>query len=413
MTSLTGEVRAWIGANWSPDLTVEQWWRRAYDAGWLFPSWPSGLGGRDGTAGDVRTVHEVFAAEGVLGPPFGVAQTHGAPLVLRHGDDEQRRRLIPPVGLGLESWCQLFSEPDAGSDLAGIRTRAERVDGGWRVNGQKVWTSGAQQASRAILLARTDWSRPKHRGLSIFIADLRQPGIEIRPIRQMNGVVGSFNEVFLTDVHVDDRDLIGAEGDGWAGAMTTLAFERGVMNARVPGLVSAPPGPAYGVLGRPAGEVVAEGEAVVPYVRSRAWISSRALAGLMRDRGADDPALRHRLAEMYCLERAVDRFDAQTRAAQAAGQDVGVSPNIIKLAKSDLGRMAADLAAAVLGTDGLLEGDHHEVTRMILSVPSFSISGGTDEIQRNIIAERGLGLPRDTDPSRNRPFRQAQEGGAG
>ncbi|MCU1362147.1 MAG: acyl-CoA dehydrogenase protein, partial [Ilumatobacteraceae bacterium] len=253
------QLHAWLAQHWDPQLTVRQWWGLMADAGWQFPHWPSGLGGLGLSTDESRMLHAQLADFGALGPPFGVAQTHGAPVVAEFGDDEQRARLLPPVARGLESWCQFFSEPDAGSDLAGVKTTARRDGDHWVVSGQKVWTSGATTASRGILLARTDPSVPKHRGLSFFVIDLDQPGVEIRPIKQMNGSAEYFNESFFTDAVVAHRDLIGGEGNGWRLAVATLAFER-AMNAKVPGLVTAPPGPLGGVLDLPAGDVLAAGE---------------------------------------------------------------------------------------------------------------------------------------------------------
>jgi alkylation response protein AidB-like acyl-CoA dehydrogenase len=417
MTDAVAEARSWAEARWDPSSTVREWWERTFQAGWQFPSWPAGLGGRGLDRHTARRVHEAFAEAGVLGPPFGVAQTHGATVVIEHGSDAQKQRLVPPVALGLESWCQLFSEPNAGSDLAGVRTRAERDGDRWRIEGQKIWTSGAHAAARAILLARTDLDAPKHRGLSVFVISLDQPGVEVRPIRQMNGTAGYFNEVFLTGAEATDDDLVGGAGNGWAVALTTLAFERAEMNARVPNLVVASPGPYYGALDRPAGEVAAEGNTGVPYAANRAYLDARALQRVARSRGVDAwPDVRVALAEVYALQRCIEWLDARSKEAARRGLTPGVEANLIKLGKSRLGRQAQALATRILGPEGLLVGEaapeRGAVAEMVLTVPSFSIAGGTDEIQRNVVAERGLGLPREDDPAKRLPFREAVRLGA-
>jgi alkylation response protein AidB-like acyl-CoA dehydrogenase len=372
------------------------------DAGWQFPHWPCGLGGRALSVDEARALHAEIAEFGALGPPFGVAQTHAAPVIAEFGDAEQRQRLLPPVAYGLESWCQFFSEPEAGSDLAGVRTTARRDGDHWIVSGQKVWTSGATTASRGILLARTDTTVVKHRGLSFFVIDLDQPGVEIRPIKQMNGSAEYFNESFFVDAVVSRRNLIGGEGNGWRLAMATLAFER-AMNAKVPGLVTAPPGPLGGVLDLRAGDVVDAGEPTVPYFANRVYVQPDRLIEVAREQALTGaPDVRQSLARMYSLDRAIQWTDARGKAAALVGIEPGVEANLVKLAKSQLSRIAQHLGGRLLGPHATLVGPlvyrAGGVAEMITTVPSFSIAGGTDEIQRNIIAERGLGLPREPAP---------------
>jgi alkylation response protein AidB-like acyl-CoA dehydrogenase len=393
------EVHAWLQQHWDPDLSVREWWRLMVDAGCQVPHWPSGLGGKGLSPDESRLVHTEIAEFGALGPPFGVAQTHGAPVIAEFGDDEQRQRLMPPAAYGLESWCQFFSEPEAGSDLAAVRTTARRDGDHWIVSGQKVWTSGATTASRGILLARTDPTAAKHRGLSFFVIDLDQRGVEIRPIKQMNGSAEYFNESFFTEAVVAHRDLIGGEGNGWRLAVATLAFER-AMNAKVPGLVTAPPGPLGGVLDMRAGDVVAAGEPTVPYFSNRAYVQSDRLIEVAHERAAADRGdVRQDLARLYSLDLAIQWTDARAKAAAQLGNEPGVEANLVKLGKSRINRIAQHLGGAMLGADATLVGTASyrsgAVAEMILTVPSFSIAGGTDEIQRNIVAERGLGLPRE------------------
>ena len=335
--SIRKDVRDWIAANWSPRLTVRDWWALLANAGWQFPSWPSGLGGRSLGQAETKVVHEELAAAGALGPPFNVGTLMGAQVVIRHGTREQQERFLPPLAHGLEWWCQMFSEPGAGSDLAGQATRAERDGEVWRVTGQKVWSSGAHRADRAMLLARTDPDRPKHKGLGWFVLDVHQPGVEVRPITQMNGVRGHFSEVFLDGAVVADSDLIGGDGGGWAAAMTTLEFERLTLNVRQRGLVWGSPGAAAGQLDRVAAEVVADGEVASEYVANRRFVNAAALRRAGRGRW-HDRRLRDELVRLHVLDQLID-WTAQ-RAADAPGS-VPTAPNLAKLAKSHQARGGA------------------------------------------------------------------------
>jgi alkylation response protein AidB-like acyl-CoA dehydrogenase len=371
---------------------VREWWALVAEAGWQFPSWPRGLGGQGLDATDERAVWEEMAALGVLGPPFNLGTLTGAPTLVAFGTAEQTARFLPPLALGLEAWCQLFSEPEAGSDLASVRTRATQDGNGWRVEGQKVWSSGAAEADRGMLVARTDPSAPKHKGLSFFVIPLGQTGVDIRPLRQMNGVTGHFNEVFLDGPTVDGADLVGSAGGGWPVAMNVLALERFALQARVPGLVYGSPGRRWGQLDRPCGDVVAEGSQASDYVANRAWVDAGRQIALARQWGrADDPVTRQRLADLVILERVIDHTVQRP--------DVPGGPNLTKLAKTIVSRRAAATAMGVLGASAMLAGpdapSEGGPLHLALTAPSFSIAGGTDEIQHNVIGERALGLPRE------------------
>jgi alkylation response protein AidB-like acyl-CoA dehydrogenase len=404
---LRREVRHWLSENWDPNLRVGDWWQLMADAGWQFPSWPPGLGGRGLTAAEGRAVATEIVDAGALGPPFSLGQVMGGPVILQQGSEEQRARLIPPLANGTEAWCQFFSEPEAGSDLAGLRTSAERDGDEWVINGQKVWTSGALAAKRGMLVARSNWDAPKHRGLTYFIIDVEQPGVEIRPLRQMNGLA-HFNEVFFTDARVSDANLIGGEGNGWAAAVATLAFERSGLSGRVPGLPVAVPGERAGALDRPAGEVASAPSDTG--LGSRAFRSSTEIAGLASERRlTQDRLVRQELAKLKAMGLIANWSGQRAREAAKAGQSPGSFANMAKLQGSHIGRAAQQLAPRTLGPDGMLSGQDAphggQVTGMVLSVPSGSIAGGTDEIQRNIIGERGLGLPKDVAVDRDIPFR--------
>ena len=407
LEEIRSEVRDWLAANWDPDLTVRAWWARLAEAGWQFPTWPEGLGGRGLSATEARAVSAELVDAGALGPPFSLGQVMGGPVVIQNGNDEQRQRFLEPLATGTEAWCQFFSEPEAGSDLAGLRTTAVRDGDEWIVNGQKVWTSDARNAARGMLVARTNWDVPKHRGLGYFIIEVDQPGIEIRPLKQMNGAA-HFNEVFFNDARVSHENLIGGEGDGWASAVATLAFERAGLSSRVPGLSMASPGEKAGLLDRSAGDVLANPGTSA--VGNRAFRSSTEIAGLAADRGrVEDPIVRQDLARLKSLGTTANWSNQRARAEAKAGQQPGASANLAKLTGSVISRAARSLAPRVLGPEGMLAGSDAPaggaVTDMVLSQPATSIAGGTDEIQRNIIGERGLGLPKDVQVDRDMPFR--------
>src|ERR1700760_902471 len=215
----------WLKANWDPALTVRQWWALLADSGWGFPTWPTEWFGQNLSADAAAGVRSASPDTGALPPPTGIGQMLGAPMLLLHASEEQKARFLPGLAKGEESWCQFFSEPGSGSDLASAQTRAvQDADGGWTVDGQKVWTSGAMQADRGMLVARTNRDVPKHHGISFFIIDLNQPGIEVRPLHQMNGE-HHFNEVFFTNAHVDDDRRVGEINDGWSAAVTGRLYE--------------------------------------------------------------------------------------------------------------------------------------------------------------------------------------------
>ena len=222
-------ARAWFEANWDPDLALGSWWSLLANSGWGFPSWPTDRYGRDISPHDVPLVNSARREVGALGPPAGIAASLAGPTILAHGTNEQKDRFLPGI-VGGEIWCQLFSEPGSGSDLASLETRATRDGDQWVVNGQKVWTSGAHIARYGILVARTNPEVPKHQGLTYMVIEMDQPGIEIRPIREMTGR-SIFNEVFLTDAIVPVENTLDAVGSGWPVALTTLANERTMLSA--------------------------------------------------------------------------------------------------------------------------------------------------------------------------------------
>ncbi len=400
---LRAAVDAWIADHWDPDRPLLDWRRDLLASGWAVPSWPARWGGRDMPRAADDVVAAALDAAGAPGLPVGVGMALAAPTILAHGPDDVRERFLAPTVTGERTWCQLFSEPGAGSDLAGLSTTAVLDGDEWVVSGQKVWNTSAHHADLGLLLARTDWGVPKHEGLTYLVLPMRQPGVEARPLRQMNEH-RSFNEVFLTEARVPRHDVVGDVGDGWRVALTTLAFERRF------GALSRPPVPAAG--GRAVTEAQAEAAA---YVETYRWYPQRAgRADLVVERAqatgaAADPVVRQEIARLLSLQRASRWTAERARAGLALGRTPGPEGSIGKLAASLVARQAARVHAMVAGADALLTGPDSPlggiVAEVLVSVPAQSIAGGTDEIQRNILGERALGLPREPAPDRGVPFR--------
>ncbi len=404
------EAHAWFRANWDPELTVRDWWERLASSGWGFPTWPREWYGRGLPGHLARRVLDARRAVGALGPPAGIAQNLAGPTIIAHGTQEQKERFLRGIVRG-EVWCQLFSEPGAGSDLASLQTRAEQDGDEWMVNGQKVWTSGAQIARYGILVARTDPAVPKHKGLSYFVIDMRQPGIEVRPIREMTGRA-IFNEVFFTDARVPADNLVGSVGSGWDVALTTLANERTMLSAGSFGSSGSSMSIGSIDLDGPAGDLVRAAEP-----RSEAGRSGAAdlLLGLVREYGREhDPVVRQEVAAVYSLLEIARYTDLRVRAALDAGERPGPEVSVGKLAASRLLRAMRETMFRICGPDATLWGDDapnrgrvHEVG---FSSYLISIGGGTDQIQRNIIGERVLGLPREPRADRDVPFSDLRVG---
>jgi alkylation response protein AidB-like acyl-CoA dehydrogenase len=394
--ALAAEVEAWVAEHWDPGLSLAAWRRLLADAGWAAPSWPERWGGRGLPAWADDVVARALQAADAVGTPSGVAMGLAAPTILAHGPDRLRERFLGPILTGEETWCQLFSEPGAGSDLAGLTTTARRDGDEWVVNGQKVWNTSAHHADFGLLLARTDWDAPKHKGITYLVLPMRQPGVLVRPLRQMNGHA-SFNEVFMTDARVPADFVVGAEGEGWAGARTTLAHERRFAAMRGGSAVTGP-GRARDEARHEAAEVFA------PYV----WYPQRAgrvdlLIERARARGvAQDPVVRQELAKVLSLHRASGWTADRARVNRVAGREPGPEGSIGKLALSTVARAAARAHSLIAGMAVELD---DVVKEVLLSVPAQSIAGGTDEIQRNILAENILGLPREPSAARDTPFR--------
>ena len=386
LDDVRAELRAWLGENWDPALALVDWRRSLLAAGWATPTWPAEWFGRGLPGWADAAVAEELAAAGAVGAAIGVGTGLAAPTLLAHGGDELKRRLLPRAITGEDTWCQLFSEPGAGSDLAGLATRATLDGDEWVVDGQKLWSTSAHHADLGLLLARTDWDVPKHRGITCFALPMHQPGVEARAIRQMNGYA-SFNEVFMTAARVPAGNMIGEPGEGWRVAMTTLAHERGFATLRRRRFdVTA---------GRAVEEAAAEAD---DYFATYAWYPQRAgRADLVTESATtagrrDDPVARQRIAGLVALQRAHEWTARRAHAVRAAGRVPGAEGSLGKLAASAVARAAASTHGHLAGAAGTVDGI---VAEILLSVPAQSIAGGTDEIQHNIIGERVLGLPKE------------------
>ena len=387
------EARAWLAASWDPRLPLAQWRDRLVDSGWGAPTWPRQWYGRDLPEAAAEVVRDELEQAGAVGLAAGVGMLLAAPTLLAHGSEDLLRRLLRPTMTGAAAWCQLFSEPGSGSDLASLSTRAVRDGERWVVNGQKVWTTGAHVAHYGLLLARTDVDAPKHRGITYFVLDMRQPGVEVRPLRQMNGH-RSFNEVFITDATIPVDNVIGEVNGGWQVALTTLAHERRRADFH-PRLPRAAEGRA---VREAAAEAAAASEPHKWYPQRAGRVDlvvSRAIAS-GRDR---DPLVRQAVARLVAMDRAAEWMNDRAQAALQNGRDPGPAGSLSKLARSAIAREAArvhtligDAATMLAGGDDPLGGVLAEIQ---VSVPAISIAGGTDEIQKNIVAERVLGLPKD------------------
>jgi alkylation response protein AidB-like acyl-CoA dehydrogenase len=399
------EVREWLAANWDPDMPLVEWRSRLADSGWGMPQWPKECYGRGLPHALARVVEEELANVGAISVAKSGVRLLAAATLLEHGSDLQKKKFLRRILTGEDTWCQFFSEPGSGSDLAGATTRADLRGDFWMVNGQKVWTTSAHHADHGLLLARTDWDAPKHEGLSYFVIDVKQPGVDVQPLKQMNGHA-SFNQVFFTDAKVPQENLVGRVGEGWKVAMTTLAHER----RGADGLTS--PSKRGTRVGRIHAEERAETEtANQPYK----WYPQRAgrvdlIFDRARETGANkDPYVRQEIARLMILAKSAEWTSRRARAAQQQGRPQGPEGSLGKLAASHVARACSRVHTLITGTAAMLTGRESPregiITEILVSVPAVSIAGGTDEIQRNIIAERVLDLPKeprfDTGPFRN------------
>ncbi len=348
-----------------------QWQRTLFEGGWAGITWPVEAGGRGGAGWQQRIFNEEQAKFDVAVGAFAVGIGMAGPTIIAWGTGEQKRRYLPAMLKGEEIWCQLFSEPGAGSDLAGLRTRAVQDGDEWIVNGQKVWTSGAHYSDWGLLLARTDLEQPKHKGITAFIVDMRSPGIDVRPLRQITGA-SHFNEVFFTDVRIPASAQLGPRNEGWRVANTMLSNERSLIG-------------------------------------SGGRVGFRDLVELARKSGSDsDPVLRQELARSYTRLQLIKWLGWRARSRKDQG--LGPEASVLKLAASRRLEADGDLVLSLQGAPAMLS-DRDAVSggywqTQFLMQWSSRIGGGTEQVQRNVIGERVLGLPGEPRPDKTLPFRE-------
>ncbi|MBN8961142.1 MAG: acyl-CoA dehydrogenase [Rhizobiales bacterium] len=353
------------------------WQKKKFDAGWSCLSWPKEYGGRGATPIEKVIWQQEEGVYGKLTQPFQIGEGMCGPTVMAFGSEEDKRRRLPKLASGEEIWCQLFSEPSAGSDVAGLRTRAERDGDGWIVNGQKIWTSGAHYSNYGLLFARTDPDAPKHKGLTMFFLDMKSPGVEVRPIKQASGM-SEFNEVYFTDVRIPDSQRLGNVGDGWNVSLTTLMNERMSIGSRL-------------ATGFPE---------IFAFCSDFVTEHGPAL---------DDRAVRAKLADWAVKSSGLKYTAYRSLSALSRGERPGPENSIGKLVAGTMVQDIATFAMDLEGAAGALTGAADaevggRFQTMWIGAPGTRIAGGTDEILRNIIAERVLGLPGDIRVDKNVPF---------
>ncbi len=418
------ELHSWLEANWDPDLTVGEWWERLGLSGWAAPGLPTNAYGRGLGRNDAVRVQNEIGAFGALGAPGGLGLLLAAPTIATHGTQEQIDLYVRDIVTGVHSWCQLFSEPGAGSDLAGLTARAVEDGDEWIVNGQKVWTSLGHTADLGMLIARTNVDVPKHQGITWFAIDMHQPGVEVRPLKEMTGHA-MFNEVFLSDARVPTDAIIGDRNNGWAVANTTLMHERSGLGAGGGSAAGgmAMPGSIAGQLGRRAGDFVSGGRPrrAASGAGAMAGGSAKLLIDLAKGNGAvSDPSIRQDLVRLHTMGELARFNNLRLKAAKKAGKDIPGMANLSKLSMSDMMRLSRDLGLQIVGAAGMLHAyDDAQrasldaatgnpflgmVTSIALWAQAPPIYGGTDQIQRNIIGERVLGLPKEPNNDKTAAF---------
>lgn len=396
--ALRAEIRAFLDANatlktgteadWSRGPTDDseeaalayiekcrKWQKTLYDNGWSGITWPKEFGGR----GDSPAVAVIFGQEAskydVTAGFGGAAQSLVGPPIMRHGTVEQQKRFLPPLLSGEEQWCQLFSEPGAGSDLAALATRAVRDGDSFIVNGQKVWNSEAQHADWGILIARTEPDAPKHKGITFFLVDMRTPGIEVRPLRQATGQ-SHFNEVFFNDVVIPAENVVGEVNGGWAVTRTVLSSEAGMIGSGA---------------GGPNGY-----EGVLQLARSYGR--------------AEDPVIRTRLADVYAREFMLRLLGLRMQSFILNGRGNPPDPSVMKNYMVQSAEIRYNLAMEIEGPSGMLDRvdapQNGFWQQNLMGQFGSRIGGGTNEVHRNMIAERALGLPRDIQPDKDLPWKE-------
>lgn len=366
---------------------AKAWQARKTEEGWACLRWPKEFGGQEATAMESVIFNQEEGRYDVPPSIYGIGHGMLGPTIMAHGTEEQKQRFLPDMVKGEEVWCQLFSEPDAGSDLAGLKTSAVKDGDDWIINGQKIWTTGAQYCKWGMLVARSDVNAAKHAGLTYFVVDMEVPGVEIRPIKQMNGGSG-FNEVFFTDVRIPDANRIGGVGDGWRVAITTLMNERSSIGS--------------GGMGGGAG------------IKDLIQLAQN--VDLNGRPAIEDGGVRRTIADFAVKRSGLKYVGQRGLSALSQGQTPGPEASIGKLIAAIMGLEMGAFGMELQGSAGVLAGNDNPDGKIwqgtYMSMPGLRLAGGTDEILRNIIAERVLGMPGEPRMDKGKPFKDIPTGTA-
>ncbi|MBL6813128.1 MAG: acyl-CoA dehydrogenase family protein [Luminiphilus sp.] len=387
------EAASWLAENaptddafraLSPLEQAKVWQKRKYDAGWACMGWAPEFGGRGASAIEEVIWRQEESQYDLPANFFLIGQGMIGPTLMAWASDEDKARFLPPLASGEEVWCQLFSEPAGGSDLAALRTRAERDGDDWVINGQKIWTSGAHYSDYGVIVVRTDPTVPKHKGLSYFYVDMKAPGVEIKPIKQLTGD-SDFNEVYFTDVRVSDSQRLGEVGQGWQVSLTTLMNERAAI------------GGSFGQMDVSLAMSVAE----------EVEIDGRP--------ALEDAAVRARIANWYVQEAGLKYTGYRSLTALSRGALPGPENSIGKLVGAPKMQAMSSYLMDLLGASGAIADESLAakagiIQRAYMGAPGLRIAGGTDEIMANIIAERVLGLPQEPRLDKGIPFNEVPTG---
>ena len=387
------EASSWLAENaptddafraLSPLEQAKVWQKRKYDAGWACIGWAPDFGGRGASAIEEVIWRQEESQYDLPANFFLIGQGMIGPTLMAWASDEDKARFLPPLASGEEVWCQLFSEPAGGSDLAALRTRAERDGDDWVINGQKIWTSGAHYSDYGVIVVRTDPTVPKHKGLSYFYIDMKAPGVEIKPIKQLTGD-SDFNEVYFTDVRVSDSQRLGEVGQGWQVSLTTLMNERAAI------------GGSFGQMD----------VSLAMSVAAEVEIDGRP--------ALEDAAVRARIADWYVQEAGLKYTGYRSLTALSRGALPGPENSIGKLVGAPKMQAMSSYLMDLLGASGAIADEALAakagiIQRAYMGAPGLRIAGGTDEIMANIIAERVLGLPQEPRLDKGIPFNEVPTG---
>ena len=355
------------------------WGAKLYDEGWACLHWPKEYGGRDATPIERVIWGQEVSKFKVPGGYFEIGQGMAGPVMMMYATEDQKKRYLPPLAKAEEVWCQLFSEPASGSDLAGLKTKCEKDGEDWIINGQKIWTSGAHYSDFGILVTRSDPTVAKHKGLTYFFLDMKSPGIEVRPIKQISGGA-NFNEVYFTDVRIPDTQRLGAVGDGWKVSLTTLMNER-----------------------------LAVGDASGPdFEEAFTLARSQDLNGKL---AINNDAVREKLADWYCQSSGLKYAKYRNISALSRGETPGPQSSITKIVSGNKLQEIANFGMDLMDTAGILKSDEKDADQSMYQFGFYGaagirIAGGTDEILKNIISEQVLGMPQDMRADKGIPFNE-------